>query len=210
MNLAYIRISSNKQDCQSQKVRILEYCQKNKIVLDEIIEVEMSSTKSLEKRRINELRAKLSQGDLLITNELSRLGRNMVEVIYFVLNLAENGVQFVFLKQPMLSSFKNPYSKLLLTFYAYMAETERDFITERTKDGLLRARQNGKKLGRPFGIKSSAYDKDIDKIKELFDKGLTISSVWKLLYAQQGKSYNGFRWYCNTRGLIKSKKRKKS
>ena len=61
---------------------------------------------------------------------------------------------------------------------------------------------------RPFGIKSSAYDKDIDKIKELFDKGLTISSVWKLLYAQQGKSYNGFRWYCNTRGLIKNKRRK--
>ena len=71
MNLAYIRISSNKQDCQSQRFQILEYCQKQKMILDEIIEVEMSSTKSLEKRRIDELESKLSKDDVLITAELS-------------------------------------------------------------------------------------------------------------------------------------------
>ena len=131
MNLAYIRISSNKQDCQSQRFQILEYCQKQKMILDEIIEVEMSSTKSLEKRRIDELESKLSKDDVLITAELSRLGRTMFEVMNLVVRLSEKGVQFVFLRQPELSSFQNPASKLLLSFYAYMAETERDFISER-------------------------------------------------------------------------------
>lgn len=82
----------------------------------------------------------------------------------------KKGVQFIFLCQPELSSFKNPASKLLLSFYAYMAETERDFIPQRTKAGLAKAKANGKKLGRPFGSLSSIYDKDVDKIKELIDK----------------------------------------
>lgn len=113
MNLAYIRISSNKQDCQSQRFQILEYYQKQKIILDEIIEVEVSSTKSLEKRRIDELESKLSKDDILITAELSRLGRTMFEVMNLVVRLSEKGVQFVFLRQPELSSFQNLASKLL-------------------------------------------------------------------------------------------------
>lgn len=201
MTIAYIRISSNKQDCEVQKLQILEYCQTNKIILDEIIEVEMSSTKSSEKRRINEIENKLQKNDVLVTAELSRLGRSMLDVMNLVVKLSEKGVQFVFLRQPELSSFKNPASKLLLSFYAYMAETERDFISQRTKAGLVKAKQNGKTLGRPFGTLNSSYDKDIEKVKELLAKQLTIRSIWRLLYAEQGKSYDGFRWWCHKRGL---------
>ena len=42
MNIAYIRISSNKQDCETQKIQILEYCHKHKILLDEIIKFTMT------------------------------------------------------------------------------------------------------------------------------------------------------------------------
>lgn len=106
MNIAYIRISSNKQDCETQKIQILEYCHKHKILLDEIIEVEIISIKSAKKRRINELESKLSKNDILVTTELSRLGRSMFEVMNLVVNLSEKGVQFIFLRQPELSSFK--------------------------------------------------------------------------------------------------------
>ena len=198
MNLAYIRISSNKQDCESQKIQILEYCQKQKIILDEIIEVEVNSTKSLEKRRIDELEAKLSKDDVLITAELSRLGRSMLEVMNLVVRLFEKGVQFVFLRQPELSSFQNPASKLLLSFYAYMAETERDFISQRTKAGLAKAIKNGKKLGRPFGSLGSKYDKGIEKVKELAAKNVPMKSIWKILYAESGKTYDGFMYWCRT------------
>lgn len=206
MNIAYIRISSNKQDCETQKIQILEYCHKHKILLDEIIEVEISSTKSAEKRRINELETKLSKNDILVTTELSRLGRSMFEVMNLVVNLSEKGVQFIFLRQPELSSFKNPASKLLLSFYAYMAETERVFISQRTKAGLAKAKKQGKKLGRPFGSLSSSYDKDIDKIKELIDKQLTLKSIWRLFYAEQGKSYASFSQWCQNRKVTKNKK----
>ncbi|EOH6700036.1 recombinase family protein, partial [Campylobacter coli] len=54
MNIAYIRVSTNKQELDSQKLEIMEYCHKNNIHLDEILEVKISSTKSQEKRKIKD------------------------------------------------------------------------------------------------------------------------------------------------------------
>ncbi|EFN2999581.1 recombinase family protein, partial [Campylobacter jejuni] len=78
MNIAYIRVSTNKQELDSQKLEIMEYCHKNNIILDEILEVKISSTKSQEKRKIKDLKQRLQSGDLLIATELSRLGRSML------------------------------------------------------------------------------------------------------------------------------------
>lgn len=89
MVIAYIRISTAKQDSEVQKLQIYEYCIKNKINIDEVMEVEISSRKSLEKRRMNELKDKLNEGDLLICTELSRLGRSMLEVATLILELSE-------------------------------------------------------------------------------------------------------------------------
>ncbi|WP_334094674.1 recombinase family protein, partial [Helicobacter typhlonius] len=52
MNLAYIRISTNKQDTQTQKLQIQEYCRINDIHIDKFIEIEQSSKKSQEIRKI--------------------------------------------------------------------------------------------------------------------------------------------------------------
>lgn len=68
MNIAYIRVSTNKQELDSQKLEIMEYCHKNNIILDEILEVKISSTKSQEKRKIKDLKQKLKAGDLLNSN----------------------------------------------------------------------------------------------------------------------------------------------
>lgn len=133
MNLAYIRVSTNKQDTQTQKLQIKEYCRVNGIQIDRFMEVEQSSQKSLEIRKIDELKALLNRGDLLIVAELSRLGRSMLEVMSLVLELSNNGVQMIFLRQPELSTFNNASTKLLLAIYAYIDETERGFISQRTK-----------------------------------------------------------------------------
>ncbi|EEU4941633.1 recombinase family protein [Campylobacter jejuni] len=201
MNIAYIRVSTNKQELDSQKLEIMEYCHKNNIHLDEILEVKISSTKSQEKRKIKDLKQKLKAGDLLIATELSRLGRSMSEIINLVLEFNSNNIKFLFLRQMELSNFNNPASKLILSVYAYLAENERDLISQRTKAGLENARASGKKLGRPKGSLNSIYDKDIDKIQTLLDKDLSIKSIWKLLYKDNGKSYDGLLWFIKKRKL---------
>ena len=143
MVIAYIRVSTNKQDMETQKIQINKYARKENLSINEFIKVQESAARSPKQRKINELRDKLKKDDILIVYELSRLGRSMFETINFVLEMSERGIQFIFLKQPELSSFKNAHSKLLLTFYAYIAEVEKDFISQRTKAGLEKAREKG-------------------------------------------------------------------
>ena len=201
MTFAYIRISTNKQDTQTQKIKIQEYCKMNDIEIDRFIEIEQSSKKSQEIRKISEIKEILNCGDLLIAVELSRLGRSMLEVMNLVLELCNNGVQMIFLRQPELSTFNNTYAKLLLAIYAYIDETEREFISQRTKAGLEKAIAEGKRLGRPKGSFNSEYDKDIKKIKFMLNKGESKREIWqKLGYTH--KTFKSFTNFLKSRKII--------
>ena len=59
-----------------------------------------------------------------------------------------------------------------------LAELERDFISERTKEGLRARVAKGIKLGKPKGtIQSSMYDKDKDRILELYKLGVPLNKI---------------------------------
>lgn len=119
----YIRVSSDKQDLQKQEHLLLKYAQQNNLQVSEFINIEISSRKSTKERRIDELLARLEEGDVLLVAELSRLGRNMFEVINIINQLSENGVEVIFVRQPELST-AGPYRKLLLAIYSYFAEAD--------------------------------------------------------------------------------------
>jgi len=68
--IGYIRVSTDKQDLLSQKHALLEYAQKNKLIIDRFIEVEISSRKSKKERRIDELLEILQPKDHLMVVEL--------------------------------------------------------------------------------------------------------------------------------------------
>ena len=77
----YIRVSTDSQDLNKQRHLLLEYSQQNQILINEFIEVEMSSRKDRVKRKIDYTFSLMEQGDILIVAELSRLGRNMLETL---------------------------------------------------------------------------------------------------------------------------------
>lgn len=59
-----------------------------------------------------------------------------------------------------------------------LAELEKDFISERTKEGLRARVAKGIKLGKPKGIiQASMYDKDKDKILHLYQLGVPIKKI---------------------------------
>ena len=182
MILGYIRVSTDKQDNQKQKHLILEYAHTNNLKVNEFIEVEISSRKSEKLRKITELKNKLQKDDTLIVAELSRLGRNMMDVMNLIQELSDKGVKLIFIRQPELSTFNSAHNKLLLAIYSYFAESEREFISIRTKQGLAAAKASGKKLGRKKGQKvKSKYDPYFEKIKEMLLKNVSITSVHKII-----------------------------
>jgi DNA invertase Pin-like site-specific DNA recombinase len=96
------------------------------------------------------LSIKLDQGDVLLVAELSRLGREMLQVLNIINDLSAHGIQIVFVRQPELST-TGSHGKLLLAIYSYFAEAEREFASMRVEQGLAAIKAKGIKLGRPKG-----------------------------------------------------------
>jgi DNA invertase Pin-like site-specific DNA recombinase len=191
MIIGYIRVSTDKQNLKNQKHKILSYAHDHKIIVDEFIEIEISSKKEAKKRKIDEFFEKLTKGDTLICTELSRLGRNMLEILNLIELFNKKQIKLIFVNQPELSTNQNnALSSLLLAIYGYFAQTEREIISERTKQGLAAAKASGKQLGRPKGAKAKVrvLDPYNLEIMEYLNMNLSQSSILKLINTKLDKS----------------------
>ena len=200
--IGYIRVSMDTQDLEKQRHLLLEYAQQNRLIIDAFIEVEVSSRKTPQERKIDELLSRLDEGDHLLVAELSRLGRNMLETLNIINALSEQGIKIIFVRQPELST-SGPHGKLLLAIYSYFAEAERDYISMRTKQGLAAARANGQQLGRPKGSrnkKGRALDPFREEIREYLAKGVPLTSIRKIINPQLEKpmAYNTYWLYVSS------------
>ena len=187
MIIGYIRVSTEKQSLENQRHKILEYAHANSISINEFIEIEISSKKNQKKRLVDELFEKLSEDDTLICTELSRLGRNMLEILNLIERFNEAKIKLIFTNQPELSTNQNnALSSLLLAIYGYFAQTEREIISERTKQGLAVAKAQGKVLGRPKGAKNKTrvLDPHKNEIKRCLKLGLARTNILKLINAE--------------------------
>lgn len=181
--IAYIRVSTNKQDVNNQRLEILDYARRNDFKVDDFIEIEVSSRKSQKDRRIEELMSRLNQGDILIVSELSRLGRSTSEVIDLVNGMILRKVNLIAIKQGLRISAKmDMQTKVVVTMFSLFAELERDIISERTKTALAGKKANGIKLGKPRGtIQASKLDDRQEAIRELLKHRVAKSAIARMV-----------------------------
>jgi DNA invertase Pin-like site-specific DNA recombinase len=182
MIYGYVRVSTQEQSIDGQKNAISRYCIDHKIMVDEWIELEMSSRKSTQLRRIDELLEKLSPDDIVIASELSRLGRSIKETLSTIETIVQQKkARLILIKQNLDLNPKtknNVADKVLITVFSMLAELERDFISERTKEGLRARVAKGIKLGKPKGtIQKSMYDADKEKILHLHQLGVPVNKI---------------------------------
>ena len=169
---AYLRVSTEQQDLNNQRLEVHEYAGANDFKIDEFIEIEVSSRKSTKARKIDELLDTLKKGDLLIISELSRLGRSVGQIIQIVDALIKNNIRFVAIKENIkIYGKQDIQSKVMITMFSLFAEIERDLISERTKQGLAAAKKRGKLLGRPKGPGKSKLDQFKPEIEALLKNG---------------------------------------
>ncbi len=176
--IAYIRTSTDKQDLNNQKLEIFEFAKKNKLEVDDFIQMTISSRKTSKERRIDEMLSVLNDADTLIVTELSRLGRSTAEVIGLVNELIKKQVRVIAIKQNLDMKQHDMTSKVMITLFSLFAELERDLISLRTKEALSNKRAQGIQLGKPKGtIQKSKFDQDVVKIKELLTLGLSVRKI---------------------------------
>ena len=89
----------------------------------------------------------LRSGDVLVVQDLDRLGRLAGELIALIDGLNERGVGFRALNSPMDTT--TPAGRAFLQIHAAFAEMERNVIRQRVREGLKAARARGRKGGRP-------------------------------------------------------------
>lgn len=156
MNYAYIRVSTNYQTVQNQKIAIREYAKYHRIHNIVWVAETISGTKNPEKRKLGSLLSAANEGDTIIVTELSRLGRSMMMILNVLQLLLEKNVKVIAIKEGY-ELGDNIQSKVLAFAFGLSAEIERTLLSERTKQGLERARKMGKQIGRRPGQKPKKY-----------------------------------------------------
>ena len=196
--VGYIRVSSNKQTLEHQRFEIENFALKEKIKIDKWVEEKISSRKALEKRKLGELLNNLQENDILITCEISRLGRSLLEVMK-ILEMCLNKNCKVWTIKENYRLGNDIQSKVLAFAFSLAAEIERKLISERTKSSLANIKASGKKLGRPLSAESKKLklSKNSKRFKELYDKGVSKSKLSKIF----GVSRNTVRHFIDRMNL---------
>ena len=146
------------------------------------IEETISGTKHIDQRKLGKLLNKLKKDDIMICAELSRLGRNMFMIMSILNYCMEREIKVWTIKDNYRLG-DDLTSKVLAFAFGLSAEIERNLISQRTKEALVKKKAEGIVLGRPKGRKSSYYKlsgKD-NMIKELLSKNIPKTQIAKIL-----------------------------
>jgi DNA invertase Pin-like site-specific DNA recombinase len=182
MVYGYVRVSTDKQDCENQKLGVNTKAAELGVTVEKWIEDHgVSGTKEPEKRQLGALLKKVKRHDTIIISELSRFGRSLYMVMKILEGLSKNEV-FVYSHKDNFKLENTIESKVIAFAFSIAAEIERDMISRRTKEALDRKRNAGLVLGRPLGSKSSKrkLDDKEQQIIEYLNKGLSYSAIARL------------------------------
>ena len=155
MIYAYERVSTKKQNTARQD-RVLRTALKDRgITIDKIYTDKMTGKTTEKREQLETLLKTVEPGDIVYCESISRLGRNLKDLIDIIERMTEKGVQVIILKEGIDTS--NSTYKLLLAIFGGVAEMERETIQERVTqriDQLKEDKKNGQintKTGRWFG-----------------------------------------------------------
>lgn len=96
---------------------------------------------------LTKLLDRVTEGDTVVIESLSRLGRSTKDLIELVELFERRSVHLVSLKESIDTA--TPTGKLLFTLMSALAQFERDVIADRTREGLKASRARGRQGGRP-------------------------------------------------------------
>ena len=154
MIYCYLRVSTDTQDVESQKIGLEEFLRKREWTCDKWVEDNgVSGAVDWRKRKLGAIIKAAKKGDSIVFSEISRIARRLVLVLEVIKECTEKGIAIYTAKDRYVME-DTIQSKVLVTVMGLAAEIERDLIRQRTKEGLKRAIANGKTLGRPKGTKN--------------------------------------------------------
>lgn len=178
---AYCRVSTSEQATENQIIAIR---QAGYDVLDNrvVSEVVSGGVQAMKRKAFADMvNHKLESGDRLIVLKLDRLGRDNIDVQQTIDMLVKRGIEVISLDLPV-RNLTSAEGKLMLQMFSAFAEFEKSRIIERTKEGLDRAKQEGKRLGRPVATDTRervqrAKAKGLSQSKAALELGVSLPTI---------------------------------
>lgn len=155
--IAYARVSTESQSLDRQIDALTEYG------YDILFTEKMTGTKA-NRPELDKVRLFTREGDIVIIESLSRLGRSTKDLLALLDEFNNKGVKVISLKENI--DTDTPLGKLLIVVLSAISQFERDLIVQRTKEGLKSARARGRVGGRP-----KTDNKSIEKAVKLYKTG---------------------------------------
>ena len=168
---AYVRVSTNGQTTDNQigEIRAAGFEVQVRRVVSETVS---GSLAAREREGFRKLLDRMEEGDILVVTKMDRLGRNAMDVRATVELLAGMGVKVHCLALGGVD-LTSSTGRMTMSVINAVAEFERDLLIERTHAGLVRAKEQGKVLGRP--AKLNAEQKRV--VRERLGEGTSISAL---------------------------------
>jgi len=167
----YARVSTTDQSTESQLLDLRRYTrERGWTIFKEYCDNGISGTKD-SRPALNELMnsAKKRRFDVVLVWRFDRFARSTKHLILALEEFRNLGVDFVSYQENIDTS--SPLGSAIFTIISAVAQLERDIIAERVKAGLRRAKENGKKLGRP------KVEVDGEAIQRLRSEGLSLRAI---------------------------------
>ena len=156
--VAYVRVSTNKQDLDNQRHEIERFCSARGLTVDTWDSDIASGTIKLKDRRAGALIDSLKAGDTLVVSEISRISRSLRTVLNVIEDAIETGVVVMSVKENFVFG-DDLNSRIIAATFGLAAQIERSLISARTKEALARKKAEGVKLGRPLGSHTREHRK---------------------------------------------------
>lgn len=168
MLIGYARVSTSKrgQDLDTQRGALIEAgCDASRVYTDTIIGTKW------QRPGLDDALAHMRPDDTLVVTRLDRLGRSLAETVSTIADLAERGMN-VRVLEPAIDTSR-PADKVVVSAMASLAEWERGLLVQRTREGVARAREQG----RVAGPKPRLNNEQAEVAKGLIEGGKSVSAV---------------------------------
>lgn len=188
--VGYCRVSTASQSTDRQLAELNEYATRNGYQLVKVFAEQISGAVKNENRpqlsAMIDYVTSTSEVDKIVVWELSRLGRNTLEVLKTIETLNQNKINLHILTTNMETLDSkgevNPITRLILTIMSELGAMERKQIRDRMSSGYQHHLAQGGKVGRKQGYRKSeeAIRAEYGEVIKCLRKGISIEKTAKI------------------------------
>ena len=178
MIIAYLRVSTGKQNPENQREEIKRFAEEKNMEIDQWVIETASGKLAPRKRKLGRVLGRMKKGDTLIISEISRLSRSLTEIMTIMGQCLEKEISIYTTKERY--TFDNSINSKVLCFaFGLVAEIERNLISMRTKEALAVKKAEGVRLGRRPGsnVKIKFIEQNEARIARMLDSGMSITQM---------------------------------